>query len=160
MSTRFKNILTLGSQTHKISVKKGAPMSDQDFYANAHLFVAAIRIFEHQQSKPPSVDDIGRMLSFSPEQSSFICRKLKDLEVIEVVDSAFGNKLFIRNHQKIEEIPRGETESRIEAELKKFQNSKNKITNKIESIQAEQAKKKKDLFAELEKNLKKGLDKK
>ena len=70
------------------------------------------------------------------------------------------NKLFIRNHQKIEEIPRGETESRIEAELKKFQNSKNKITNKIESIQAEQAKKKKDLFAELEKNLKKGLDRK
>jgi len=135
-------------------------MSDPELYANAHLFVAAIRIFEHQRSQPPSIDDVGRMLSFSPEQSSYICRKLKDLEVIDVVDSAFGNKLFIRDHLKMEDIPRGETESRLEAELKKFQHSKKEITHKIESIQAEQAKKKKDLFAELEKNLKKGLDKK
>ena len=133
-------------------------MSDQDFYTNAHLFVAAIRIFEHQHAKPPAMDDVGRVLSFTPEQTSYICRKLKDLDVIDVVDSAFGNKLFIKNHQKIEEIPRGESESRIEAELKRFQNSKKEITSKIESIQAEQAKKKKDLFAELEKNLKKGLD--
>ena len=134
-------------------------MSEQGFYTDAHLFVSAIRIFEHQQSKPPSIDDVGRMLSFTPEQSSYICRKLKDLEVIDVVDSAFGNKLFIRDHLKIEDIPRGETESRLEAELKKFQHSKKEISHKIESIQAEQAKKKKDLFAELEKNLKKGLDK-
>jgi len=135
-------------------------MSDRDLYANAHLFVAAIRIFEHQRSQPPSIDDVAGMLSFSAEQSSYICRKLKELDVIEVVDSAFGNKLFISNHLKIEEIPRGEAESRLEAELKKFQHSKKEITHKIESIQAEQARKKKDLFAELEKNLKKGLDKK
>ena len=135
-------------------------MSDRDFYANAHLFVAAMRIFEHQHAKPPALDDISRVLSFTPEQSSYICRKLKDLEVIDVVDSAFGNKLFIRNHLKIEEIPRGETQSRIEAEIKKFQHARKEITSKIESIQAKQAKKKKDLFAELEKNLKKGLDKK
>ena len=133
-------------------------MSDQDFYSNAHLFVAAIRVFEHQQSKPPSIDDVGRMLSFTPEQSNYIFRKLNDLGIIDVVDSAFGNKLFISNHNKIEEIPRGETESRIEAELKKFQHSKKEIKHKVESIQAEQAKKKKNLFAELEKSLKKGLD--
>jgi len=103
-------------------------MSEQGFYTDAHLFVSAIRVFEHQQSKPPSIDDVGRMLSFTPEQSSYICRKLKELDVIAVVDSAFGNKLFIRNHLKIEEIPQGETESRIEAELKKFQLSKKEIS--------------------------------
>ena len=135
-------------------------MQNQDFYSNAHLFVAAMRIFEHQHSQPPSIDDVCRMLSFSPEQGNHICRKLKEKGVLEVVASAFGNKLFIKNHMKIEEIPRGETESRIEEELKKFQHSKKDISNKIGSIQAKQAKKKKDLFAELEKSLKNGLNKK
>lgn len=135
-------------------------MQDQDFYSNAHLFVAAIRIFEHQNTQPPSIDAVCRMLSFSPEQGNHICRKLKDKGVLDVVESAFGNKLFIKDHIKIEEIPRGETESRIEEELKKFQHSKKDISNKIESIQAKQAKNKKTLFAELEKSLKNGLDKK
>ncbi len=135
-------------------------MQERDFYFNAHLFVAAIRIFEHQNTKPPTIDDVCRMLSFSPEQGNHICRKLNDIDVLNVVESAFGNKLFIKDHIKIEEISRGETESRIEEELKKFQRSKKDITNKIESIQAQQSQKKKDLFAELEKNLKKGLDQK
>ncbi len=135
-------------------------MQERDFYFNAHLFVAAIRIFEHQNTKPPTIDDVCRMLSFSPEQGNHICRKLNDIDVLNVVESAFGNKLFIKDHIKIEEISRGETESRIEEELKKFQRSKKDITNKIESIQAQQSQKKKDLFAKLEKNLKKGLDQK
>ena len=135
-------------------------MQERDFYFNAHLFVAAIRIFEHQNTKPPTIDDVCRMLSFSPEQGNHICRKLNDIDVLNVVESAFGNKLFIKDYIKIEEISRGETESRIEEELKKFQRSKKDITNKIESIQAQQSQKKKDLFAKLEKNLKKGLDQK
>ena len=135
-------------------------MQERDFYCNAHLFVAAIRIFEHQNTKPPAIDDVCRMLSFSPEQGNHICRKLKDIDVLNVVESAFGNKLFIKDHIKIEEISRGETESQIEEELKKFQRSKKDITDKIESIQAQHSQKKKDLFAELEKNLKKGLDQK
>jgi hypothetical protein len=135
-------------------------MQERDFYSNAHLFVAAIRIFEHQNKKPPAIDDVCRMLSFSPEQGNHICRKLKDKDVLDVVESAFGNKLFIKDHTQIEGIPRGEPESQIEEELKKFQHSKKDITNKIESIQVQQSQKKKDLFAELEKNLKKGLDKK
>ena len=135
-------------------------MQTRDFYSNAHLFIAAIRIFEHQNSNPPSIDDVCRMLSFSLEQSHLICRKLSAMGVLSVVESAFGSKLFIKEHLKIEDIPRGTTESPLEEELKKFQHSKKNFSQKIESIQAEQAKKKKDLFAELEKGLKTQLDKK
>ena len=55
---------------------------------------------------------------------------------------------------KIEEIPRGAGESKLEEELKKFQSSKKGLSKKIELFQAKQAEKQKNLFAELEKKLK------
>jgi hypothetical protein len=48
-------------------------------------------------------------------------------------------------------------ESKIEKELQKFQSSKKMISQKIESIKSEQAKKKQDLFAEIEEKLKKKI---
>lgn len=131
-----------------------------DFYDNAHLVVAAVRIIEHQNKAPASIEAVCTLLSFSLEQGNYLCRKLKEMEIIDMVEGAYGIKLFIKNHPKIEEIPRGHIESQIEKELQKFQSSKKQISQKIESIKSEQAKKKQDLFAELEQKLKKGLEKK
>ena len=61
---------------------------------------------------------------------------------------------------KIEEIPKGEKESKLEEELKKFQDAQKDLSQKIESLQAKQAKEQKNLFAELDKKLKEGLAKK
>jgi hypothetical protein len=79
--------------------------------------------------------------------------------IVDVVEGAFGTGLFINNHIKIEEIQRGEQEDKLEAALKLFKDSKKGLTKKIASIQAKQAKKQKDLFAEIEKKLKKETDK-
>jgi len=134
-------------------------MEQSDFYSNAHLVVAAIRIHTHQNSTPPSMDQVCRIISFSLEQGNFICKKLKGLGIVDVVEGGFGTRLFIKNHLKIEEIPKGKKEDNLEESLKAFQNSRKDFTRKIESVQAEQAKKQKDLFAELEKKLKKGSNK-
>jgi len=134
-------------------------MQNSDSYSNAHLFVAAIRVLTQQNSLPPSIDQVCRIISFSLEQGNFICKKLKELGVVDVVEGGFGNRLFIKDHLKIEEIPRGKKEGKLEESLKEFQNSKKEFTRKIESFQAKQAKKQKDLFAELEKKLKKGSKK-
>ena len=135
-------------------------MQGKDFYSDAHLVVAAIRILEHQNSTPPSIDEVCRVMSFSLEQGNFVCRKLNEMNIIDVVEGAFGTKLFIKNHLLLEEIPKGATEDNLEKELKKFQNTKKDYTQKIKLFQTEQEKKKKNLFAELEKKLKKDLDKK
>ena len=134
-------------------------MQNSDSYSNAHLFVAAIRVLTQQNSSPPSIDQVCRIISFSLEQGNFICKKLKELGVIDVVEGGFGNRLFIKDHLKIEEIPRGKKEDKLKESIKEFQNSKKEFTRKIESFQAKQAKKQKDLFAELEKKLKKGSKK-
>jgi hypothetical protein len=132
----------------------------KDLYTSAHLFISAIRVCEHQNSTPPTVEDICRVLSMSIERSSYLSRKLKEMEIIDVVEGSYGNRLFIRDFLKIEEIPRGDDESKLEEELKKFQESQKGLSQKIESIQTQQAEKKKNLFAEMEKKLKQELNKK
>ena len=132
----------------------------KDLYSAAHLFVAAIRVCEHQMSSPPTIEDISEMLTVSLERSNYICRKLKELGVIESVEGSYGNRLFVRDHLKIEKIPRDADETQLDEELQKFKDSQKALTEKIETIQAQQAQKKKDLFAEMEKKLKQELDKK
>ena len=100
------------------------------------------------------------MLAMSIERSNYICNKLKEMGVINSVEGSFGNRLFVRDHLKIEDIPREDDESKLEEEIKKFQESQKGISQKIENIKAKQAQKKKDLFAEMEKKLKQELDKK
>jgi DNA-binding IscR family transcriptional regulator len=132
----------------------------RNLYKTAHLFVSAIRVWEYQNDTPPALEEISQMLAMSIERTSYICRKLKEVGIVDSVEGSFGNRLFIRDHLKIEEIPREDDGSKLEEELKKFQESQKGLSQKIETIQAKQAQKKKDLFAEMEKKLKQELDKK
>ena len=132
----------------------------KNLYTTAHLFVSAIRVWEYQNDTPPALEEISQMLAMSIERSNYICRKLEEMGIVDSVEGSFGNRLFIKDHLKIEEIPREDDENKLEQELKKFQESQKGLSQKIESIQAKQAQKKKDLFAEMEKKLKQELDKK
>jgi len=136
------------------------PSRPKDLYSEAHLLVAAIRLHEHAQARPATIEDACRMLGFSSEHAGIICRRLVELGVIESVQGSFGARLFIRDHLKIEDIPRGETGRRLEEEVKKFQDLQRNFTQKIESLQAEQTGKKKNLFAEMEKKIKEEIEKK
>ncbi len=131
-----------------------------DFYTEAHLLVAAIRIFNHLNSRPPDDAELSRTIDLSIERCSFLCRKLADQGVLEAVEGSFGARWYIRDHQKIEDIPRGEPQSNMEDELKKFQENQKAFSQKMETLQAEQKKKKKGLFAEMEKKLKAEIEKK
>jgi len=135
-------------------------MNHANLYSSAHLIVAAIRILEHRNNSPPSVENVCDTLSVSLEQGNLLFRKLEELKIIEVVEGPYGTRLFVRNHLMIEEIPKDSKGSGIEEEIKQFQNTKKDYTKKIESFQAKQEEKQKNLFAELEKKLKKNLNNK
>jgi len=132
----------------------------KDTYSKAHLFVAAMRLCEHRNGTPPSIEDICKTTSFSMEQANFLCRKLEELGVINAIEGSFGIRLFIQDHLKIEDIPQQPEGPNLEKELKKFQDNQKKLTQKIESFKVEQAEKKKNLFAEMDKKLKAELNKK
>jgi hypothetical protein len=131
-----------------------------DLYSQAHLVIAAIRVYEHLNSRPPTVDDVCRVINFSAEQGHLICRKLQEIEAIKAVDGSYGSRLFISDHLNLENLPRHEAKSKLEDDLKKFQDTQKSFTRKIESFQAKQKQKKKNLFTEMEKKLKEELEKK
>ena len=131
-----------------------------DFYSEAHLFVAAIRIFEYLNSRPPDVDELCRTINISIERCNFTCRKLEGLGIIKSVAGSFGARWYISDHLKIEDIPRQAPESKMEDELKKFQDSQKAFSRKMETLQAQQKQKKKELFSDMEKKLKEELEKK
>jgi hypothetical protein len=126
-------------------------------YHHSHLFVAAIRILDHQKSAPPSIEAVCSLLDFSLEQGHFICNKLVDMEIIEIVEGAYGMRLFVRNHTLLEDIPISDQESKLDEALKQFKASRKGHAKKVASIQADQKEKRKNLFADLEKKLKADL---
>ena len=132
-------------------------MTSTNMYATAHLFVAAVRLLDHQDGTPPALESICRLLNFSDEKGSYLLNRLKELGIIDTVKSGFSDRIVVANHLAIEDLPQDAEESRLEQELKKFKKGKNVMEEKVASIKAQADQKKQDLFAEIEKKLKKKM---
>ena len=134
-------------------------MTQKSLYDYAHLIVSAIRILEFRMSAPPALEDISEMLGTSIEETNRLCRKFKELDIIEMLDKTGTARLFVKDHLKIEDLPQESEESRLEAELKKFKQAREAQRVDLDAVKADQAEKKKKLHEELEKKLKESLKK-
>jgi DNA-binding Lrp family transcriptional regulator len=134
-------------------------MQGKNQYQEGHLFVSAVRILEHRHGAPPTLEQIAEMLKFSGEQTGWISRRLLNAGIVKIVEGAFGERWGIEDHLKLEDLPRESESSQMDEALRQFKAEKNKIALKVESIKEQQAKKQKDLFSEIEKKLKKDLEK-
>ena len=128
-----------------------------DQYTEAHVFVAAIRVLEHQKKRPPTVDEACEMISISLEAGYALCRRLKEKGIVRTVEGSFGVKLFVDDHLKIEELPKVETKQGLADELAAFQKKQQDKNRKVEAIQEELARKRSSQFAEIEAKLRKEL---
>jgi len=129
-------------------------MKKNNLYTLAHLVVAAIRIHEHKQSGPPTIENICDTLLISLEEGNRLILKLSEMQVIEALEKPGGARLFVNNHLLIEDIPNQPEINNIQSELDQFKESRKEHINKIKSIQTEQAEKKKKLQEELDQKLK------
>ena len=131
-----------------------------DTYTEAHLFVAAIRVLQHLNGSPPRIEDVGEMLRISVESAHTTCRNLKKLGIVETFEDPFAVKLAVADHLEIEKIPRkAAQENTLAKELEKFQAGKKDLDQKVADIQAEMAKKRKEMFAGLDAMFKKEVEK-
>jgi hypothetical protein len=159
-------LLSLSVDVKKLGLDRKAAktgtnaMKTNDLYTTAHLFVAAVRVLDHQEGAPPSLAAVCRLLDYSDEKGSYLLNRLKELAIVDTVKSGFEDRLVVGDHLAIENLPRNTEESRLEQELKKFKQGKDVMQDKVASIKAQQAQKKQDLFAEIEKKLKQKMEKK
>lgn len=129
-------------------------------YDSAHLFIAAVRVLTHKEQSPPDIDQVCDMLGVSRERGGFICRRLEEIGALEAVPGAYGLRLFVRDHLKLEDIPKEEAPDRLKDELSRFKAEQQKTASRIATLQADQKKKKKNLFEEMEKKLRAEIEKK
>ncbi len=135
-------------------------MQKNSFYANAHLFTAAVRILAEQKKMPPTVDDVCGLLNWSNEQSRLVLRRLVEAEILELTTQAFDDRIFIKNHLAIETFKDANKVDQLDQALEKFQHDRQKMDAKVAAIKSEQQTKQTKLFADLEQQLKAGLEKK
>lgn len=129
-------------------------------YEQGHLFVAALRLLFHKNKRPPSVGEISEFLGIAPELGHHLCNQLEKIGVLEVVDAAFEERVYLRDHLKLEDLPREEKGSSLEMELKQLKEQMELKHQELERLMGSQESKKKDLFSDLERQLKEGLRKK
>lgn len=131
-----------------------------DAYTEAHLFVAATRVLHHKGGCPPALEDVCLLLGFSVELGHTISRRLEKLGIVEVLTDPFAVKLAVANHLEIEKLPKHQAEENsLAKELEKFQSKKQNAEQKVAAMQAELAKKKQDLFADIESKFKREMEK-
>jgi hypothetical protein len=123
----------------------------------AHVFVSAVRILDHKEDTPPSLEAVCQLIGCSDEKGSYLLNRLMEQGIVDTVKSGFNDRIVVANHLAIEDLPKENEESRLEQELKKFKKGKNVMEGKVASIKAQQDQKKQDLFAEIEKKLKKKI---
>lgn len=131
-----------------------------DQYNEGHVFVAAIRILQHQQGVPPSLEEVCAMLEITSESGHTICRSLKKVGIVETLEDPYTIKLLVADHLALEKLPRQENkETSLAKELEKFQAEKRDKEKEFEEIQAELDQKKQDKLAEIERKFKEQMEK-
>jgi ATP-dependent exoDNAse (exonuclease V) alpha subunit len=83
-------------------------------------------------------------------------RKLEKAGILERVEQAGAERLFIRDMQAIEALPKKNEGPEMTTEIEAFQSRRQNRNLEIENFQKKQKEKQKALFAELNRKLGKG----
>ena len=129
-------------------------------YDEAHLFVAAIRILNHQKKSPPSIKNLCSLLDISLEAGLAGCRTYEKKGILDISEDPFSIKLTIADHLRIEDLPRDtKNENKLAAELEQFMNKKQDFNKKVDAIKAELEHKRKNLHNNIEEKLRQEMKK-
>jgi len=126
-----------------------------DPYSEAHVFVAAVRVAQHNSKSAAAIDEVCTLLDMSAEAGLSVCRKLEKRGIVKIMEDPFSLRVSVDDHQAIENLPKEqEQEDALARELQAFQAKKQDMDKKVESIQAELARKRESMFSDIEKKLK------
>jgi hypothetical protein len=132
-------------------------MTPINLYKDAHLFVAAVRVIQHRRETPPAIEEVCDLIGLSKERGLFLLRRLVEEKIVETVLQNDIDRIFIKDHLKIELFQEMQETSNLDKALEAFQAKRGQMDKKVGAIRASQQKKQQDLFANLESKLKSGL---
>lgn len=121
----------------------------------AHLVVAAVRVLSHRQARPPSPEEVARLLEMSPELARVLIRQIVELGILSEVADAYESRLEIADYQRLEDLEIGGGAA-IKDEMKSFSTRRREKQEELKKQFAEDLEgKQKKRFSKLEEDLKK-----
>ena len=125
-------------------------------YAQGHLVIAAVRILEHRNGKPPTYEEIGGLLGISHEVVGAVARALKSHGAVKILETPFDTRLELDDHTLLENLPKERATPAMKGEVDAFLERTRSKQEDIESLfkSGEYEKKKKEKFAGLDQQLK------
>ena len=89
----------------------------------AHLVLAAIRVLDHLQERPPTPGEIAELLQEDESTIRSRLAQLHDLGAAVLLDSAFATRAEIKNHQLVDDLTEEDGPS-ISEDLAEFDRKK------------------------------------
>lgn len=132
--------------------------STYTLYEEAQILMAAVRLFQHLEKRPPTVAEAAERSRFSVETVHHLCNRLEKIGALERVRSAFEDRIVLRDPLKAEILRGVEEPAGIEAELKKWKEQRAETVREVEKRFAMEkgGKEKEERYAKIEERLRKG----
>jgi hypothetical protein len=89
--------------------------------SEAHLVVAAVRVLRHRDDRPPTDEEIARLLDLPREEVAHWARGLERHGVLNRLESAFDVRYEVDDHLKMETLPASADEQALRKELTAFE---------------------------------------
>jgi hypothetical protein len=129
-------------------------MTERDIspYEQGHVIVAAVRLFSHREGKMPTSGDISTLTGFPVDLTLHLCNKLLEMGVLKAVKGAFDDRYVVRDHLKLEELPKSVDDEEMIKEVEKFRAERVEKQKKMEDMFTGKSldRKKKDRLKEIE----------
>jgi hypothetical protein len=131
-------------------------MAHKACYEDGHLIVAAVRVLSHNSDKPPTPEDIAELLGLAPDFVRNLVIALGDVGILKVVENPFEIRTEVKDHIKLEELPREAQGPSIQDELDEFVKKKKKEVEETEKMFTldEMDKKKQEKMSRLDEEMK------
>lgn len=125
-------------------------------YEDSHLIVAAIRVLSNKAAKPPTPEDVARLLDKPPDFVRNLIIELGHEGILRVVENPFEIRAEVGDYHKIEDLPRASEVPSIQSELDEFVKRKKEATEKTgKSLSLEEIEKKnREKLARLDEEMK------
>ena len=132
-------------------------MAHKPCYEDGHMIVAAVRVLSHNSDKPPTPEDIAGLLGLAPDFVRNLVIALGDEGILKVVENPFEIRTEVKNHIKLEELPRESQGPSIQDELDEFMKKKKKEVEDTEKMftMDEIEKRKQEKLSKLDEEMKK-----
>jgi hypothetical protein len=103
-----------------------------------HAHVAAVRVLDYRQGRPPSLEEVAEVLGSKIEITAHRLRALQELGIVKLVESPFAVHVHVTNYPALEELPEEQTGEDLAEQMKDFQRRQEEKAQEFQRIFAEE----------------------